>query len=272
MKRSNVGIIILFVLLLMTSCITAKEKSSIDTSNTEFVEKVDHILLVPDDARQLYDLFVDTFKMPIAWEYEEYNGFTSGGIHVGNVNLEMLYFSGVDETGIYGFAFEPTMKTREVKKGLEARGVMCGKPQKYSTYWTTLDILDILPDRAVFFCEYHFTDDTVYDLSRNPLQIESVTEITISTSDFENTVGKWRTLFAPVKESAPGHWDIGDGPSIVLNEGDADEIVSIQIMVKSLSNAKTFLMENNLLGTSAENILTTDPEKTNHVTLEFVER
>jgi hypothetical protein len=60
------------------------------TEDALAVKRIDHILLIPEDPRGLYDFLTQELRLPVAWAFREYEGFASGGVFVGNVNLEAL--------------------------------------------------------------------------------------------------------------------------------------------------------------------------------------
>lgn len=260
MKFTNVFLILL---ILLSGCVHKKK-------TTNYVEKIDHILLIPDNSKELFDLFVNTFGLFVAWPYQDFGGFYSGGVNVGNVNLEMLFFEDYNFNGIFGLAFEPTVQTLDVKKGLEDRGIICGEPDTYDPRWTSLDITNILQERAIFFCEFHILTNSTFN-SNNPMQIEKANEITINVANYKEALDYWGTLFEPVKPSPIGYWELGSGPAIKLQEGKKDEIVSIQLKVKSLEKAKEFLKDNELLGDQKKDSIFTNPDRTNQILFEFKE-
>ena len=63
-------------------------QAPIQTPN--IVKQVDHILIASSEAKELFTLLSDTFQFPVVWPMSDYGGFASGGVAVGNVNLEVL--------------------------------------------------------------------------------------------------------------------------------------------------------------------------------------
>jgi hypothetical protein len=54
------------------------------------VKQLDHIVVRVDDPVPLHTLFSETLQLPVAWPVQAYPSFTSGGVTLGNVNLEIL--------------------------------------------------------------------------------------------------------------------------------------------------------------------------------------
>jgi hypothetical protein len=54
------------------------------------IKQLDHVIVRVDDPQSLFKLFSETFGLPVAWPLKSHPVFTSGGIVLGNVNLEIL--------------------------------------------------------------------------------------------------------------------------------------------------------------------------------------
>lgn len=54
------------------------------------VKQLDHLIVRADDPQPLFKLLSETLKLPIAWPLRAYPSFTSGGITLGNLYLEIL--------------------------------------------------------------------------------------------------------------------------------------------------------------------------------------
>ena len=78
---------------------------------TNIVRQVDHILIASSGAKELFSLLSDTFQFPVAWPMSDYGNFASGGVAVGNVNLEVLKdpasAASAERSRFTGFALEP---------------------------------------------------------------------------------------------------------------------------------------------------------------------
>jgi hypothetical protein len=84
------------------------------TTDEPIVKQLDHIVVRVDDPVSLHALFSETLQLPVAWPVQAYPSFTSGGITLGNVNLEILSCgsgrkpSQSTEARIRAIAFEST--------------------------------------------------------------------------------------------------------------------------------------------------------------------
>lgn len=54
------------------------------------VKQLDHLIVRVDDPQPLFKLLTETLKLPIAWPLRSYPSFTSGGVTLGNLYLELL--------------------------------------------------------------------------------------------------------------------------------------------------------------------------------------
>jgi len=101
-------LMILCLSLLLTAC-APKESQEI------FVKKIDHFMLTCKEPKELYNMLVYTFDLPISWSYRSMGTFTSGGVEFGNCVLEAIDFKiEEDISGIIGMAFEPAMEVSDI--------------------------------------------------------------------------------------------------------------------------------------------------------------
>jgi hypothetical protein len=261
-----------------------------------YLEQVDHILLVPDNPRGLFDFFAQELKLPVAWPFREYGQFASGGVFAGNVNLEAAVFSGGSvnsPTKIVGIAFEPSGSTEEVVRELDRRQIAHLEPQSFEMgpegnkmrMWTNTILEEMLPGSFIFICEYqiykiHKTDpsavrnqlrEALKKIDGGPLGIEYVSEVKIKVKERDKGLERWKTFFEPYERFQDGCFDLGKGPKIRFFEADANCIDSLRIKVKSLEKASGFLSSKGMVGKKNEQMVITDPQKTFGILFEFVE-
>jgi hypothetical protein len=263
------------------------------TEEPSVVKRIDHILLTPEDPRGLYDFMTQELKMPVAWSFREYEGFASGGVFFGNVNLEALVMnrdSLSTPSMIAGIAFEPAGPTDEVVEEIKRRQIAHDKPRTYEfgpeqskiKMWTTTILTDFLPGSVVFICEYHpgifnppawrkSLQKQLLEIKGGPLGIEYVKEVELRVKDREKALQKWKNLLKPHSYSPDGCFNIGNGPRLYMVESDKDYIHSIKIKVKSLDDAREFLSSRGLMGQDKKDSITLNPEKTFGVLFEILE-
>jgi catechol 2,3-dioxygenase-like lactoylglutathione lyase family enzyme len=249
------------ILILMVGCgVSGGGPDTVSDSKDEgnVVSQVDHIVIRSNDADRLFKFLTETLQLPVAWPMSDFGGFGSGGVAVGNVNLEVIR-STVAGSAFTGFALEPAALARSLRT-LDERGIPHGPPTEFrsggllgiggKTLWTTVALPSVSGDAVeIFFCEYK---DDVAARRRNgleqlrsrkggPLSVVSVDEIVYGAKDSPGLRNRWRDILTPIGESVPGVWHVGEGPAIRIVEAVDDGILGIVIKVRSLSEARRFL-------------------------------
>jgi hypothetical protein len=124
---------------------------------TPIIKRVDHIAIKIDGPayEQLFQLFTELFRFPIAWMTGSYPPFKSGGIFAGNVNLDFLQFENAATSGppsLAGLALEP-YGLEESLLHLKQRNISYLPPIPFAyadengervTYWTTVILGNLL--------------------------------------------------------------------------------------------------------------------------------
>lgn len=100
------------------------------------VKQLDHVIARTADPLSLHHLFSDTLKLPVSWAVKSYKSFTSGGISLGNISLEILKVgekSAADDRDgarFCAFAFECESMEETVRE-LRRRGLKCSAVVPY---------------------------------------------------------------------------------------------------------------------------------------------
>jgi hypothetical protein len=247
-----------------------KQESSI-------VRQIDHILIVSNEAPELFSLLTETFQLPVAWPLSDYGGFACGGVAVGAVNLEIIKETEsparAEKSRWTGFALEPEPLESSLAE-LDARGIQHGTPAPFRSSqpdgwfklrWTTVGLPEVSNDKMqVFLCQYE--DDLPARRSRlleqlrsrewGPLSISSIREIVVGAKDWKRMQAHWQKLLEPLQESSPGVWPLAAGPAIRLIEAEYDGICGLVVKVKSLPQARQLLEAQGLLGAEQAATLT----------------
>jgi hypothetical protein len=104
--------------------------------NKPVIKQLDHVIARVADAAALHGLLADTFQLPVSWPVKSYKAFTSGGISLGNINLEILSVGEERKADFDGgarfcaFAFECDSLYETVKE-LRRRGLKCSSVVPY---------------------------------------------------------------------------------------------------------------------------------------------
>jgi hypothetical protein len=97
--------------------------------------------------------------------------------------------------------------------------------------------------------------------NEHTLGIERIKEIRIGYTD-KYGLGKWKDLIKPSVISEKGLWKINEDQSVRLVRSRIREVNAIVFKVKSLEKAKTYLIENKLLGDIHKDEIGLDKTKT----------
>ncbi len=71
------------------------------------VKRIDHLVVRVHSPEPLFSVLTQQLLLPVAWPVTNHPFFTSGGIHLGNVNLEIMQVGQQSRAArLYGIAFE----------------------------------------------------------------------------------------------------------------------------------------------------------------------
>jgi len=304
--------LIIACLAYMAASILGQVPSTATEPPPAVVRQVDHIIVHVDtvaDAKALWSLFSEKLYLPVAWLPADYKGFFSGGVNVGNVNLEFVYSA--DESAppqstenalakarFSGLGLEPEPLPRAVAE-LERLSVRHGQPDSYQnedetgkklTLWTTVYLDDLSKNMDIFLCEYspdlfrmnnpprrdieenrRYLTDQLKQQSGGPLGIESVKDVVIETSDYEGTVHLWEKLLSQKGRASRGELHPASGPAIRLTPSARNGIQLIVVRVADLDRARRFLERSHLMGHDTKNGIAMDPARLMGIDVQLVQ-
>jgi hypothetical protein len=233
------------------------------------IRQIDHVRIASNEAKELFELLSVALRLPVVWPMSDYGGFASGGVAVGNVNLEVVDVDAeagdAAKSRWTGFALEPAPLETSLRE-LDARGIPHGAAAPFrkwelgkfpTTLWTTVSLPTVSSDACeIFFCEY--AEDVAARRQRllkelesrdgGPLGIRSVREIVLGARDVARARAAWQQLLDPTEAIEAGAWPVGGGPAIRVVQADKDGIQGLVIEVKSLAAARLFLKSIELVG------------------------
>lgn len=251
------------------------------------IRQVDHILVESGDPKALLSFFTDTLQMPAAWPISDSNGFVSGGLGAGDVNLEFFRYADrkeaparrKQEARFVGLAFEPHPLANALRM-LQIRGIPHNPPEPFistlprgsqGVLWTTVALPSFArPGMSIFLyeCSQAFLK---VDVRRKqignrlilnnggPIGFRSVREIVIAATNIQKETAKWSQLMG--EPTPQGNWRASAGPAIRLIQENEDRIKEIVFEVESLERAKAFLKQNRLLGSVSSQKVYLNPSK-----------
>lgn len=230
------------------------------------VQGIDHIQIEPADPGAMMAALQREFAWPALWPYADYGRFSSGGLVLGNVVLEVgrLGRAAGSPSGLTGLALKPAMPSAPLAAELDRRGIGHGAPAPFSASpgapasWTTTRVDGFAPPR-VFFCEYHIDTATGLAEARaalarqdgGALGLRGVREVAVA-GGAAASVQAWARLLAPAPQPAGGLHALPEGPAVrVLPEPGAG-IRWLLIEVRSVAQAAQTLRDRGFLADPAE--------------------
>lgn len=252
------------------------------------ITKIEHFFVSSPRAEKLFHFFRDRFGLPVVWPYQQWTGFASGGLSLGNVVFEFVVYDGVNETGFTGIALEPRQHLEEFIQELDKKSIAHDSIQNNTHVntsgilvgWSTLGLPGMLPAEAnLFICDYKNreavlkTRDKASDSLKlnqgGPLGILALKEIVISSHDPVKHAATLALLPGVKKDQQL--FSFFSGPSIRLKKKGNPGINKIIIKVGSLDIAKRYLVAQNLLGKVSKKKICLDQKQIDGLQVELVE-
>jgi len=200
-------------------------------------------------------LLTEVLLLPEAWPYSEYGVFASGGVCLGNANLEVVRGNDMPSlraqhpARVTGIAFEPVGEIDDTVAVLDSRGIAHTPPTPFvvpggtSPAWTNVGLQ---VTEGTFICKYHFDIAPRRTLLREqlearrggPLGIVAVDEVVFGVSEPIDSAIRWTRLRGP-SQVPDGHiWNLGAGPAVRLTPSAADRVEHLVVHVRSLADAE----------------------------------
>lgn len=104
------------------------------------IRGIDHVLFCTPRPRELFNLLTQDLSFPVAWNFNQYDGFAGGGIFLWNMNLEVIRFDMLESDQKREFELEGprycaiALKPRRLKlayRFLQTRNIPHQEPQDF---------------------------------------------------------------------------------------------------------------------------------------------
>jgi catechol 2,3-dioxygenase-like lactoylglutathione lyase family enzyme len=214
------------------------------------IRKIDHVFAIVEDPRRALQFMNETLKLPSAWPFTDYGSFASGGINLGNLNLEFVdargQFTALHPARVTGVGFEPaTTVNGSYAKDLGRRSVAHGAPEP-GAFWTNISFENLMgPDIAVFATDYHIPalkdaparQKALDDTRGGRLGVVDAAELVLGVVDIDAARRRWQPLLAPAVPDAAMGWTLGRGPALRLVHHERNEVLDLALGVASPSAA-----------------------------------
>lgn len=249
--------------------------------NSSIYKSVDHVVIRLLEAEPLHELFSDLFGLPVSWPLQREAFATYGWVSVGNTNLEFWAAASNADLPpecqpplVHGFALDPAHLGSSVTQ-LADLGISCKEPRAFEsqnaqgievTNFTNSVVLDVSSNSCcVFFCEWDANGSifpwkekltpvqrkakeqaAVLRCAGGSLGIIGLFEIELAVTDLDTATEKWQTLTGSSSDPITLTPDI----QLRLVRGEQHRVRSLTFAVRSLAQAKAFLVARQLLETS----------------------
>jgi len=204
------------------------------------VTDLNHVTTITTQAKaqKLYNALI-ALKLPLAWKFGPYGPIYSGGVRLGNINVELG--AGTSHyAGNQFVTFEPPSLTGLTAQ-LDARGIEHGPPDPISVGSEVLYTLIELPSYSQVnrlttqLCVYNRPE---YRPSRvapanNSAGIVNVSRVVINAK----SPSSWAKLFAPSSPSASDAYRLLGGPLVQLQRSRGNSISALDVRVKNVAAA-----------------------------------
>lgn len=233
------------------------------------IRKVEHFLATSSDAERMFHFLRDTLALPEVWPFQDWGGFGSGGVTLGNVVFEVVRDRASRTPAAFrGIALEPVGTTDALLAALTRRGVAHDRPDSSvrrnlrgeRVGWVNTGLPALSP-WSVFVCDYQqrprvargraAAASALVAAGGGPLGVEAVAELVLGATDVEAARRAWSQLGAlPAPGGADDVLAFANGPRIRLVRADTSRIRGIVLAVRSLTTTRRALAARGLLGSA----------------------
>lgn len=221
------------------------------------IDGIDHVVAPIVGAAAVFRVLTDDLGLPAAWPFADHGGIASGGVCLGNANLEISesgtmhpWFRAQSPARIQGLVFTPARPIDEAFAAtIRARGIGCSRPMPHEgellgasgLVWTNLWLEGLIGDDAgAMLCEYHVP--AAVDLKQRQAKLDAagggrlgamgVAEVVIGSPDPEAARARWARLLDPAPCDDRG-WTLRHGPRLRVAAGDAEQVEALVLAVRA---------------------------------------
>lgn len=223
------------------------------------VDGVDHVYVPMVPAPEAFAVLTEELRLPAMWPFTSFGSFSSGGVSVGNIKLEIIEANSAapwcvpqSPPRVTGIAFRPTTSVDErYLAELSARGIVHSPPEYFerdgNPAWTNLYLSDLIGDSAgAFVCDYKLPQPKDLPLRRRVLQesqggrlgVLDAVELVITTRETTTGAQRWQRLLDPLQPAAPLTWRPTVGPALTLARGEQERVDHLTLAVRSVRTAE----------------------------------
>ncbi len=213
------------------------------------LSKVEHIYVRSEQAKEQFEFFTEGLQLPIVWDYEDWGNFTSGGVSLGNLVLELVDANHSEKELPFGMALKPETRLERLILKLDEMSVSHDNIQENKN-WSLLALHQVLPNHIdLFVCDYQDWKQVERDRNNaterlkasqgGALGIQTVEVIAVQGPMTVDIMGFERL---PGITKADPFYKFEKGPKLLLETSERFSM-GLTLMVNSLQKAKGKLDE-----------------------------
>lgn len=278
-KINKVSFIVIFTLGLITGCHDTNAQTVKDVksaSSTPLLSRLTVLSIHVSNTTvhdSVFHLLTDKLGLSVTYKPENYANRRYAMVYAGNLHLEpcgpfsnFTYASKNFKAIFLGLNWGSQQSIASIAGCLNSKNIKMEQGDNKHIQVTDTSIIK----HNIYFGITTETapnklDDSLRTVmlenNKNRLGIERVKEVRVGYKD-KDGMDKWKEIIKPSELSKDGLWKPASGPSIRLVKSDIREVNAVVFKVKSLKKAKSYLIENNLLGAIYKNEIALDKSRT----------
>jgi hypothetical protein len=219
---------------------------------------VDHVYVPMTDAAGAFEVLTAGLGLPVLWPLTSFGSFSSGGMSLGSIKLEVIESNDVTPWSlaqvpaeIQGIAFRPSGSVDDTYLAeLDRRGIPHTAPETFERDgrpgWTNVYVTDLVSDRAGgFVCDYHLPESKdverrrrlLADCSGGRLGVLDAAQLVIASPNPQAAGQRWQRLLGAPERGDDLRWRLPPGPTLRVVEGDVECVDHLDLAVRSADEA-----------------------------------
>jgi hypothetical protein len=211
------------------------------------------------DGSAAFAVLTERLELPVLWPFTSFGTFSSGGVSVGSIKLEIIetnaetpFSIAQNPPQIQGIAFRPASSINDAFLAeVDARSIPRSEPEVFERdgkpAWTNVYFTDFVsPIAGAFVCDYQVPESrdiarrrrALTDSGGSRLGVLDAVELVISTRDAGAARERWQRLLDPLQPARHLTWRLPIGPAITVVEGVDERVDHLSLAVRSAEVAR----------------------------------
>jgi hypothetical protein len=251
------------------------------------INKIEHFYVSSTQTENLFQVFRDSLNLPVVWDYEKGEYYSSGGLWLGNIVLEFSDYPPIDKTRFKGIGLEPGQSIQSIETILTSNQLAHDPISSYivdsvkhDTSYSVIMFDYLLPSIKMFICEYGHkkeydgfkqkVSDKMLAMQADKLGITGLREIVIGCNDVRAC--KSELLKIPGIRNDGDLFAFNDGPAIRLTKADSIGVTKIVVSVKDIQATEKYLQQTHMSAELRGHNTTLDSKLVDGLIVEFADK